>query len=278
MSTENIKRLPLWKWLLELIPGAVILTIIYIFSQGLEGIPQPLAKDAALIAAGFLLLVLFMLWTRWFEKQWRWDLLTREPDKNILCGLATGFANFVMITGILYISGCYHAMYASPQWSQIFTNLCVFFLVACGEEAIFRGIIFRMIDERWGLWWALGISALIFGFAHIFNSNATIWSSVAIAVEAGVLLGAAYKYADSLWLPIGFHWAWNFTQGNVFGFAVSGGEGGESILLAETKGPDIITGGAFGPEASIIALILGILISAWFLWKILTRRDSRYQS
>ena len=92
-----------------------------------------------------------------------------------------------------------------------------------------------------------------------------------IAIEAGVLLGAAYKYTNSLWFPIGIHWAWNFTQGNVFGVAVSGGDIEESILSATLSGPDIITGGSFGPEASIIALLLGSILSAFFLWKILKK-------
>ena len=175
----------------------------------------------------------------------------------------------MVLSGILYVTGCYGAQYASPHWSYILVNLSFYFLVACGEEVIFRGIIFRMIDDRFGLWWALGISALIFGFAHIINPSASIWSSVTIAIEAGVLLGAAYKYKNSLWFPIGIHWAWNFTQGNVFGFAVSGGDIEESILTATLSGPDIITGGSFGLEASIISLILGTILSAFYLWKIL---------
>ncbi|MCI7497174.1 MAG: CPBP family intramembrane metalloprotease, partial [Prevotella sp.] len=73
----------------------------------------------------------------------------------------------------------------------------------------------------------------------------------------------------SLWFPIGIHWAWNFTQGNVFGFAVSGRDIEESILTATLSGPDIITGGSFGLEASIISLILGTILSAFYLWKIL---------
>ena len=71
-----------------------------------------------------------------------------------------------------------------------------------------------------------------------------------------------------LWFPIGIHWAWNFTQGNVSGFAVSGGDTEESILTATLSGPDIITGGSFGPEASIVALTLGTILSAFYLRKI----------
>lgn len=263
------QTVPLWKWILELVLGSILFAILYGLGMSLQSIPQPTAKCAVILFSAAVILAMFPLWIKLFEKQWRWDLLSRHAWKNIFCGISIGFLFFVVLSGILYVTGCYSAQYASPHWSYILVNLSFYFLVACGEEVIFRGIIFRMIDDRFGLWWALGISALIFGFAHIINPSASIWSSVAIAIEAGVLLGAAYKYTNSLWFPIGIHWAWNFTQGNVFGFAVSGGDIEESILTATLSGPDIITGGSFGLEASIISLILGTILSAFYLWKIL---------
>ena len=141
----------------------------------------------------------------------------------------------------------------------------MFLAVAVGEEILCRGVIFRWIDERWGVWAALVVSALIFGWGHISNDNATWWSSLAISIEAGLLLGAAYKWSGSLWVPIGIHWAWNYTQGNIFGLAVSGNGAGDTIFATTVNGPDIITGGAFGPEASIIAVILGTLYTIVFL-------------
>jgi hypothetical protein len=86
-------------------------------------------------------------------------------------------------------------------------------------------------------------------------------------VEAGLLLGAAYKYSGTLWLPIGIHWAWNFTQGNIFGFEVSGKDLGASLLKSTVSGPDWLTGGAFGAEASVIPVLLGLILSAWYIWK-----------
>jgi len=86
-------------------------------------------------------------------------------------------------------------------------------------------------------------------------------------VEAGLLLGAAYKYSGTLWLPIGIHWAWNFTQGNIFGFEVSGNDAGASFLKSTVSGPDWLTGGAFGAEASVIPVFLGLILSAWYIWK-----------
>lgn len=189
--------LPLWKWILELILGSLVFAILYGLGMGLLSIPQPTAKCVAILIAGVAILALFPLWIKLFEKQWRWDLLTRQAGKNLFCGITIGFPFFVVLSGILYVTGCYRAHYASPHWSCILVNLCFYFLVACVEEVIFRGIIFRLIDNRFGLWWALGISALIFGFVHMINPSASIWSSVAIAIEAGVLLGVAYKYSNS---------------------------------------------------------------------------------
>lgn len=142
----------------------------------------------------------------------------------------------------------------------------MFFGVAVGEEVIFRGILFRWIDRRWGLTAALIVSALIFGLIHITNDNATLWGAIAIAVEAGLLLGAAYKWSGTLWLPIGIHWAWNYTQGNIFGFAVSGNDAGSSFLRVVADGPDLLTGGAFGAEASLLSVLLGLAFAALFLW------------
>jgi hypothetical protein len=143
--------------------------------------------------------------------------------------------------------------------------LMLFLAVAVGEEIICRGVIFRLIDERWNTWVALLVSALLFGLMHISNDKATWWSSMTIAIEAGLLLAAAYKWSGTLWVPIGIHWAWNYVQGNVFGLAVSGSKAGTTILATTVNGPDIITGGPFGPEASIVAVILGTFFTLVFL-------------
>jgi membrane protease YdiL (CAAX protease family) len=106
---------------------------------------------------------------------------------------------------------------------------------------------------------------------HITNPGGTLWASIAIAIEAGLLLGAAYKWSGTLWLPIGIHWAWNFAQGNIFGFAVSGNQAGDSIIVSQVDGPAWLTGGAFGAEASVIAVVVGALASAWFIWQVSRR-------
>ena len=90
------------------------------------------------------------------------------------------------------------------------------------EELLFRGILFRWIEEFGGSWAALAVTSALFGLAHIFNPGATWFSSFAIAVEAGVLLGGAYMLTRNLWLAMGLHAGWNFTQGEIFDVPVSG--------------------------------------------------------
>ncbi|MFC2665410.1 MAG: CPBP family intramembrane glutamic endopeptidase [Prevotella histicola] len=165
------------------------------------------------------------------------------------------------------LCGCYHIKSIQFDWEKQLFSFTLFFLVAVSEEIFFRGILFRIINRRWNPWAALVISALIFGGLHIFNDNATFWSSIAIAIEAGSLLGAAYAYSKNLWLPIGIHWIWNYTQGNILGFPVSGGDNVTSVITPEISGPQWFTGGSFGAEASVIAAVIGLLISLWFIRK-----------
>ena len=95
-----------------------------------------------------------------------------------------------------------------------------------------------------------------------------------MAIGVGLLLGAAYKWSGTLWFPIGIHWAWDFFQGNIFGFAVSGGGVEASVIHATLTGPDILTGGSYGAVTSIIAVVLGAAISTFLIIKSARRASS----
>lgn len=259
------KTKPLWKWLVELLLGSSFLLFLYGCSQTVFAIPSMGVKIVVILLSSVASLTLLLLWAKLFEKSWRFDLLKTKATINISLGLLIGILYSTLVVGIFIISGYYHANYASPDWSYIILCLCANCMAACFEEVIFRGIVFRMIDERFGFWWAIGTSAVLFCLIHIGNSNVSVWGLLAISIEAGILLGAAFKYSGSLLLPIGIHLAWNFTQGNVFGFTVSGGDVEESILESTLRGPDYITGGPFGPEASLITITIGVMLSILFI-------------
>ena len=266
-NRPGIATLPVWKWTLELLTGIVVFLTLYLLGQCIFIIPCYGLRISAFLIFSIFMLVLFLAWLRLFEQKWSLELITNEFGTNISKGMLTGFMLICITISILALTGDYHGEYASPHWKTILMNLVFCLLVACSEEVIFRGIMYRMIEERYGTWWAVGISAILFGLAHILQDNATLWSSMAIAIEGGVLLGAAFKYSGSLMFPIGIHWMWNFSEGNIFGVPVSGGEIEESVFTSTMEGADLLTGGTFGPEASLYAVVLGVITSYIFIKK-----------
>jgi hypothetical protein len=111
--------------------------------------------------------------------------------------------------------------------------------------------------ETWfGSWAALVVSSLVFGLTHLMNPQGTLEGALFIAVEAGILLAAAFMLTRRLWLSIGFHMAWNYTQSAIFSGVVSGNDAAPGLIRSTVKGPDLLTGGSFGVESSVLALAL----------------------
>ena len=198
----------------------------------------------------------------------------RRAPSELSAGFGLGAAMFSAIIGILAVVGAYRIQGLWPLeagWSRagwFGVTVLGLFLVGFAEEIRNRGILFRLLEQSLGTWLALGLSALAFGFGHWKNPGATWWSSLAIALEGGVLLAALYAATRSLWIPIGVHWAWNLFEGPVFGTAVSGNSVG-ALAQGAFSGPSWLTGGAFGPEAGIPALLIGglagVLAIVWMV-------------
>ncbi|GID28280.1 CPBP family intramembrane glutamic endopeptidase [Paractinoplanes brasiliensis] len=130
---------------------------------------------------------------------------------------------------------------------------------AVTEELLFRGLALQALERMAGSGVALAVTALLFGLLHLANPAATPWSSLAIAVEAGVLLGAAFLWRRSIWFAVGLHFAWNTAVG-LLGIPVSG-HAAEGLLVTRPTGPALLTGGAFGLEASIVPVVVSLLIA-----------------
>jgi membrane protease YdiL (CAAX protease family) len=119
--------------------------------------------------------------------------------------------------------------------------------------------------ERWaGSLVALGLSALLFGGLHFDNAGAGLWPVLALMLGPGFALGAAYLATGRLWLPIGLHFGWNFGQSGLFGLLDSG-TSFPSVIDASIAGPYWLTGGAFGPEASLPGLAIWLLLGVFLL-------------
>lgn len=206
----------------------------------------------------------YLLYVRFIERRHALhELALDHGARDVAIGLIVGGTYMATTIGALALAGSYRV--ASVGSAAALPAMFVACLgVAIVEELLFRGLVFRRIEARFGSWAAIALSAAFFGGAHLSNPHATVFSTVALALEAGVLLAAAYMRFRTLWVPIGIHTAWNFVQGPVFGVEVSGTDMG-GWLTPTISGPAWISGGDFGAEASVFAVALGLVLAAALL-------------
>lgn len=148
---------------------------------------------------------------------------------------------------------------------QLFLYILIFTIGGFQEELLSRGYHLQTLSSGLNLFWGIVISSAVFGLLHLANPNAT-WISVVGIFFAGLFLALGYLRTGQLWLSIGLHFGWNFFEGFVFGFPVSGLKD-YHLLRIDISGPHIWTGGAFGPEAGLVvlpALVIGSLLVLWY--------------
>ena len=209
---------------------------------------------------------------RWLDKKSFESLgltLNRQTLIDILAGIGITFIQM----GFIYIAmlGLGWLTFTGFAWqfdsmkvvvTSVLTFFVVFILVGWNEELLSRGYHLQTIASGINLFWGVVISSAVFGLLHLGNPNAT-WVSAAGIFFAGIYLAFGYIRTKQLWLSIGLHIGWNFFEGVVFGFPVSGLDI-YALSRIKVTGPDLWTGGAFGPEAGLIVLpsliIGGILI------------------
>jgi membrane protease YdiL (CAAX protease family) len=235
--------------------------ILFSFGTG-----RPAAVKLAAALLGVVVAVgIYVLAVRFMERRPVVELERDGAVRGLVVGVLLGVGLFSVVIGVIAALGGYRVV-GTGTVGGVVSLFAASLFAGVVEELVFRGVVFRVLEELTGTWWALALSAALFGGLHFGNPGATAWGALAIAIEAGVLLGAAYVATRRLWVPIGLHFAWNFTQGGVFGVTVSGsGEGGEGLLTSRLSGPDLLSGGAFGAEASIFAVLLCLLLAVLFL-------------
>lgn len=248
--------------------AAIAAWAVLVFSVASHLKLHGLAAAGAQLLAGLGAYAVYTIYVRVLERRPLVELPAADLPRQASFGFLIGALLFGATIGILWLAGAYRVQALNPA-----SIMLAPFIGAVGsaflEELAVRGVLFRIIEESLGTWYALALSALIFGLMHGLNPGAS-WNSVAaIALESGILLAAAYIYAHNLWLGIGLHCAWNFTEGGVFGASVSGGKG-HGLLAAQFQGPDWLTGGHFGPEASLVAVLVCLPVTVVLL--LLARR------
>lgn len=266
---------PLWRRIIDYPLVAMILAILMFIIT--ITIAAAVVKLVPLRIPGFtfdlkfdvlaivLLLLLYKLVIRRMGEHPRDDYRDPNAVRHLLIGLGAGFAVFSVAVGVAAALGVYQVTGRGDLSHLLPALIASAVFPAVNEELLFRGILFRWMEEWGGSWVALLVTSALFGCAHLLNPNASPIAAVGIAFEAGVMLGAAYMLTRSLWLPMGLHAAWNFAQGEIYDIPVSGMPV-HGMVQAQLSGPPLLTGNGFGLEASVIAIVVATLFGLWLLW------------
>jgi len=197
--------------------------------------------------------------------------------RRLLLGVVGGAVVFSAAVAVAAALGIYKIVGVGSLNGLLPALIGAAIFPAINEEMLFRGIMFRWLEQFGGSWFALALTSLLFGAAHLANPNASWIAAGGIAIEAGVMLGAAYMLTRSLWLPMGLHAAWNFTQGEIYDIPVSG-TAVDGMVDARLAGNPLLTGNGFGLEASVIAIAVATVFGFWLLWKAIEKGELKRPS
>ncbi|MDE2620715.1 MAG: CPBP family intramembrane metalloprotease [Sphingomonadales bacterium] len=251
----RVLRYPLVLLLIEFAAFAVVYVLAGQAGTRIEGLRNTPVQLLIVLACGAAAVWLYKVMGRRLERRTDDAFALPGAGREYALGLAAGFALFAAVVGAVAALGGF-TIDGVRGLGRLWAMLAMAVATGLFEEVLFRGIMFRHVEAVAGSWVALAVTSAFFGMAHLANPDATWFAALAIAMEAGILLGAAYMVTRRLWLACGLHTAWNFTQGWVFSAPVSGGKAPEGLLVTRLHGPEWLSGGAFGLEASAVAVVL----------------------
>ena len=224
---------------------------------------NPALQFAGLTGACVVALSCYGLAVRLGEARAAGELALRPAPAELVTGAVLGLGLMTVLMSTLAFTGAYDItlLGAAPAWS----GLGLAMQAAVTEELWMRALLFRLLWRAFGPVPAFVVCGAVFAALHMAAPGANPLAGATVAV-AGVMFCALYALTGRLWLPIGVHAIWNLAQGYLFGAAVSGLDLGESVAVSTARAgaPTWLTGGAFGPEASVVALILvsGVTVAA----------------
>ena len=250
----------------KIIQGILVCIIIPILFKivvlrpvfGIFDLPEDMSKNIQAIFTIVVILLTYKIFFKLSEKRIISELSFKHLLKDTLKGLFIGFIIISIVAVLFYLMGFYKPNSAGPI-AILINAFMIFSLAGILEEIVFRGIIYRITEKRLGTIRALIISSLIFGFVHMVNANFNLFSGFAIALELGLLTGIFFTLTQRLWLPIALHIGWNFSF-IFWGMTVSGATEFPNYIDGSLIGPELITGGKFGPENSIITIVFSLIL------------------
>lgn len=270
----NVMRWPLIR--LAAYAGVALGTIIVgTIATRLLVPPEPSPwHDLALLKNLILPIALFVIYAglvRLMERRRASEVDFRKGLPTFLLGILIGSTIIGLTVFVLWNLGMVEIS-VRTGFAGLERELPVLMITTMIEELLFRVILFAILEEIVGSLGAILISAAAFGLAHVANPGATPFAVFALSMELGVMLALAYMLARNVWVAVGIHAGWNFTQSFVFGALNSGQQHPYSYFQTSLSGPDYLTGGLFGLEGSVVSLGLSVVVSAVLLALILHKR------
>ena len=256
--------------------GILILPFLIVDTGGLGGAMAILSSLHLELAIFILPALANFAWVKWFEKRPISSLgfFKKKWFLEIVKGWGVGMLIFSLAFLMSYLFGGLelHSLdFSAGTILYVLSTIPFWFIQGGTEELLTRGWLLPIINKRSNLAIAIAVSSSLFGLMHLANAHVTFLSILSI-ILSGVFMALYMLKTDNLWGVAGLHGAWNFTQGNIYGLAVSGKSTGFSFFrfAAKPESADWISGGAFGTEGSLFAsivLLAGILYLAWQLKK-----------
>jgi uncharacterized protein len=228
------------------------------------------------LLTGTICFLAYRFYVHRIEKRPMIEFNRKGALQELSTGLLLGSLLACSLFAVLAVSGVYTLDGFDGMSLEIVRQTSTAILVGLVEEMLLRGIVFATIQQSLGSVFGLAGSAILFGLGHLPSEGVTVMGIVN-SMAAGVTLAAAYMVTRRLWLPIGIHIAWNFTIGQIFSAVVSGHGTEPGLLRGRLTGPDWLTGGQFGVEASLVSLMVDVVASTLLLW-IAVKRGSFRQS
>ena len=223
------------------------------------------------IGEGIMLLSVFIvtfLMMRFLDRRPFSDLgfSLKGRGKDILYGFLMAVLIYASGFGVCLLTGQIEVVSVHLHWSDLLLRGLFFAMVAIVEETMMRGYVLgRLLRTRLNKFISLLISSLLFALLHLMNPNVAFLPMLNL-VLGGLLLGASYLYTRNLWFPISLHFFWNWIQGPVLGYEVSGNRFCETLFSLRLPANNLINGGAFGFEGSLVCTVLATLFTLFIIW------------
>jgi uncharacterized protein len=256
MTANSARTAPRWRTL-WLLPAAIVLFIFEFIGDGAGGQGYDVRRYMTTAAVLAIALAIYWCVVRLLVGRPVTELPAGRAIPHTVLGIVIGLILFGVILGVLALSGTYSLHVSGRSWPPLAGPALVAAAMAgVFEELVMRGALLQLVERFAGSWVGLIVSSIVFGVLHFANQGAGPWLLVSIALSGGLLFGAAFLYTRNLWLAIGLHFAFDTAEKFL-------GTPGETpgLLHFTQRGPDLLTGGTAGLEASTVTVVVCVALS-----------------